>query len=81
MRTEYNEKLDSILQEIRGKETQTNVPTAEVPEEHQDQDEQQDQDEHQDQDEQAWMQDEMNRRTRTEQFPPTSNVTDIHAIE
>jgi hypothetical protein len=63
MRTEFNEKLNSILQEIRDQKNRTNVPTGEVPVEHQDQDEPQDQDEHQDRDEQAWMEDEMNRRT------------------
>jgi len=82
MKTEFNalnEKLNSILQGMKDQRNQTNVPTGEVPMEHQD--EPQDQDEHQDRDEQAWMLDKMNRRTRTEQFPPTSNVTDIHAIK
>jgi len=69
METKFEEKLNSILQAVEGKETWTNVPTEEVP------------DEHQDWDEQAWMEDEVNRETRTKQFPPTSNVTDIHAIE
>ena len=75
METKLEEKLNSILQAVGGKETRTNVPTEEVPDEHQDPDE------HQERDKQAWMEDKVNRETRTEQFPPTSNVTDIHAIE
>ena len=82
MRTEVSglsARINLLLQEIRGNKTRTNVPAEEVPMEHQNQDVPQD--EHQDPDDQAWLLDEISRRTRTEQFPPTSNVTDIHAIE
>jgi len=78
MRTEVSglsARIDLLLQELRGNRTRTNA----LVEEHRNQDVPQD--EHQDQDKQAWLLDEISRRTRTEQFPPTSNVTDIHAIE
>jgi len=78
---ELSAKMDLLMQRTGGNKTQTDVPAEEVPMEHQNQDVPQDQDEHQDRDEQAWLLDEISRRTRTEQFPPTSNITDIHAIE
>ena len=77
METKLKEQFDLLMQEIKSNKPQANIPPVEVPMEPQDQD----QDMHEDRDEQAWLQDEMSRRTRTEQFPPTSNVTDIHAIE
>jgi len=72
---ELSAKMDLLMQRTGGNKTQTDIPPVEVPMEHQVEDE------HQDREEQAWYMDARDKRMRTEQFQPTSNVTDIQAIE